>query len=163
MEIENKFILDACCGGREFWFDKHQDNTLYIDIREAPKGHIKFRPNQHIKPDLIMDFRDLKFPDKTFKLVVFDPPHLKTLTKTSVMYKKYGCLNNDTWRYDLGKGFEECWRVLQDYGILIFKWCDAEIMLKDVLKVFKQEPLFGHNTGSKSKTRWLCFMKIPKQ
>lgn len=161
--MKNKFILDACCGGRTFWFNKKHPNTLYIDNRVAPKGTSKFRPNFEVKPDIVMDFRALTFPDKSFKLVIWDPPHLKSLGKTSEMRKKYGCLNAETWQYDLKKGFNECWRVLEDMGILIFKWNSNEISTKQVLELFKIQPLFGHPSGSKSKTKWMCFMKIPKE
>ncbi len=157
----DKFILDACCGGRMMWFNKHHPNTLYIDIREEDKGCIPIRKGFDVKPDKIMDFRDLSFPDKSFKLVAWDPPHLKRLGETSIMRKKFGCLNSETWQHDLSKGFRECWRVLEDYGVLIFKWNEEDIKLKTILKLFKEEPLFGHTTGSKSKTHWLCFMKIP--
>lgn len=159
-----KFILDACCGGRMFWFDKKQKNTIYIDNRTAEKGHIGngYNPNHEVHPDIIMDFRDLKFEDKSFKLVVFDPPHLFSLTETSVMRKKFGCLNEDTWREDLKKGFDECWRVLDDYGTLIFKWNEVEIPFSEVLTVLKERPLFGHPTAKHGKTMWCCFMKIPK-
>jgi hypothetical protein len=158
-----KIILDACCGGRMMWFNKHHPNALYIDNRIAEKGHIQggFNPNNEVKPDTIMDFRELTFPNKTFRLVVFDPPHMKTLTETSIMRKKFGCLNDQTWKADLRKGFSECWRVLMDYGVLVFKWAEDEIKLKEVLELAPAEPLFGHTTGSKSKTHWLCFMKIP--
>lgn len=159
--MNEKIILDACCGGRMFWFNKTHPNVLYVDKRVAEKGHVPQRPNHEVKPDKIMDFRNLEFSDCSFKLVVFDPPHLKQLSETSIMGKKYGVLNNQTWPYDIGKGFEECWRVLEDYGVLIFKWNEARISLEDVLKVIKQEPLFGHTTN-KMKTHWLCFMKIPK-
>ena len=27
-------ILDACCGSRMFWFDKDNEFTTYMDIRE---------------------------------------------------------------------------------------------------------------------------------
>ena len=30
-----------------------------------------------IAPDLLADFTDLPFPDNTFALVVFDPPHFE--------------------------------------------------------------------------------------
>jgi hypothetical protein len=161
-EQPNKFILDACCGGRMFWFDKHQPNTIFIDNNPRGPGIDKERPNFEVKPDIVMDFRELKYPDKSFKLVIWDPPHLKSLTETSVMRKKYGCLNTETWRYDLSKGFSECWRVLDDYGILIFKWNKEEISQEKVLALFKKKPLFGHTTGSKSKTMWFCFMRIPE-
>lgn len=161
MKEDKKFILDACCGGRMFWFDKHHPNTLYIDQRIAKKGHRKHRHNHEVKPDIVMDFRELKFPDNKFKLVVWDPPHMKTLGETSDMRKTFGCLNTETWQSDLTRGFKECWRVLEEHGILIFKWCETEINLKEVLKLFPETPLFGHSTGSKEKTKWLCFMKIP--
>lgn len=30
---EMKLILDACCGGRMFYFDKNNPNVLFADIR----------------------------------------------------------------------------------------------------------------------------------
>ncbi len=160
--MSNKFILDACCGGKMLWFNKKHPNAIYIDIRREKKGLCKERPNFEVQPDKIMDFRALEFQDKSFKLVVWDPPCLKTLSKTSIMAKKYGVLNAQTYPYDLGKGFQECWRVLEDYGVLIFKWNEQEISQKEILSLFKEQPLFGHTTGSKSKTNWFCFMKIPR-
>lgn len=124
---------------------------------------IESRPNFECQPDMVMDFTDLQFEDKKFKLIVWDPPHMKTLGERSIMRAKFGCLNAETWQFDLTKGFSECWRVLEDYGVLIFKWNEIEISLAEVLKLFKQQPLFGHNTGSNSKTHWLCFMKIPNR
>lgn len=158
--MNQKLILDACCGGRTMWFNKNHPNALYIDIRKEEKGFDSHRPNFDVQPDRIMDFRDLKFKDKSFKLVVWDPPHLKKLQETSWLAKKYGILNAQTYPSDLRKGFSECWRVLEDNGILIFKWNDVTISHKEVLSYFAVEPLFGHSTGSKSKTRWFCFMKI---
>ena len=158
----DKFILDACCGGRMFWFNKQHPAALFIDKRKLPKGSIKDRPNFCIDPDIIMDFRKLEFPDKSFKLVVFDPPHLKSLGKNSWMAKKYGVLENIN---DLKKGFDECWRVIEDYGTLIFKWSTEtekrSTSVNDIIKLFGKEPLFGHTTGSKSHTHWMCFMKFP--
>lgn len=160
--MTEKFILDACCGGRMFWNDKHHPNTIYIDNRIAEKGHRKHRPSHEVKPDIVMDFRKMKFPDKRFKLVVWDPPQLLTLSETSDMRKTYGVLNNETWQSDLKRGFKECWRVLDDYGVLIFKWNESEISVKKVESLFSQRALFGHPSGTKSKTHWLTFMKIPK-
>ena len=28
-------ILDACCGGKMFWFDKHEPHTTYLDNRSG--------------------------------------------------------------------------------------------------------------------------------
>jgi hypothetical protein len=154
-------ILDACCGGRMFWFNKKHPSCIYIDQRVAPKGHYKEKPNHSVEPDIVMDFREMDFPDNTFKLVVFDPPHLATLGKTSKFAKDYGKLDKSTWRDDLRRGFDECWRVLDDYGVLIFKWNEYEISKKDVLAVIGKQPLFGHPVWSKVQTHWFTFMKIP--
>ena len=155
----DKKILDACCGGRWFWFNKNHPDALYIDNRRAEKGHDKYRVNHSVEPDVIMDFRDLQFPNNTFSLVVFDPPHMATLGDTSKFRRYYGRLEKDTWRDDLKKGFSECYRVLKNDGVLIFKWNESEIKLKEIIPLFPCEPLFGHPTNSKNTTHWICFMK----
>ena len=156
-----KFILDASCGGRMFWFNKKQENTIFIDNREL-KDVLCDGRKFNINPDILMDFKDLKFPNKSFKLVVFDPPHLLILGEKSWMAKKYGILEK-TWREDLKKGFNECWRVLEDYGVLIFKWNEDQISFKEVLGLFPIQPLFGHPTARSGKTKWFCFMKLPEE
>ena len=162
---KDKFILDACCGGPMFWFNKQHPNTLYIDNRRENKGHITKKSNHSVSPDKFMDFRNLEFPNNSFKLVVWDPPHRTDFTKTSIMAKQYGILNKETWPYDLKKGFNECWRVLENHGVLIFKWNEKQIKLKEVLNLFDKKPLFGHVSNNSHTTYWLCFMKIeePKQ
>ena len=162
IEEKNKFILDACCGGRLFWFNKNHPNTIYIDNRIRKAGHDENRPNHHIEPDIIMDNRKMDFPDKSFKLIVFDPPHLIGKPDGCRMTKQYGCLNAETWQDDIKRGFNECWRVLEDYGVLIFKWNDASKKRAEVLRIIGKEPLFGHPNGSKIPTHWFCFMKIPE-
>ena len=159
---ENKFILDACCGGRMFWIDKNQPNTIFQDIRETEKGCIPQQKNFCVKPDIIGDFRKMVFLDKSFKLIVFDPPHLK-LSETSLLRTKYGSLS-EKWRDDFKKGFEECWRCLEDYGVLIFKWNDGKIKSKEILDLFSIKPLFGQVGTNKGKTKtiWFCYMKIPQ-
>jgi len=145
------------------WFNKKHPNTLYIDIRKEEKGFIKGR-NEEVNPDKVMDFRDLKFKDNTFNLIAWDIPHLKTLGINSKFRKFYGALNKDTWEEDLKKGFEECWRVLKDKGVLMLKFNNYEIPFREVLSLFKEEPLFGNITNSRGKaqTKWFCFMKILK-
>ena len=56
-------------------------------------------------------------------------------------------------------GFRECIRVLDDYGVLIFKWSEVQIPLSRILDVIDAKPLFGHKSGKASKTHWMCFMK----
>ncbi len=167
--MEDKFILDACCGGRMMWVNKNHPNTIYIDNRRVEKGHIQkgYNPGHEVNPDIIMDFRKMSFPDKSFKLVVFDPPHLTSLTESSIMRKKFGGLNPETWQSDIKRGFNECWRVLENYGILLLKWNDIEIPYKKVLYHIPIKPLFMNITAGqkalkqKNRTYWFCFMKIP--
>ena len=154
-----KEIIDVACGGKMFWFNKGDKRVLFTDIRKEEKGFIKLRQSYEVKPDIVMDFRDLKFPDKSFKMVVFDPPHLRKLGKNSWMAKKYGVLS-DNWQDDLTKGFNECWRVLEDYGVLIFKWGERDVKISEVLKLFKEKPLFGHTTSAGGHTKWITFMKL---
>jgi hypothetical protein len=166
INMENKFILDACCGPRWMWNNKHHPNTIYIDIREEDKGFSQKDKQTEIKPDIIMDCRKLKFQDKSFKLIVFDPPHIKGKDYNSNLKKCFGYLDKDNWKVDLKKCINEMWRCLEDYGILIFKFSDCNIPFKEVLSLFPEEYLFG-NTKSTSKsghkTKWFCFMKIPKR
>ena len=149
-----KLILDACCGSRMFWFNKHNKNVVYMDNRELEDTLCDGRKLE-VKPDIIGDFRDIPYEDKTFKLVVFDPPHLVKVGENSWLAKKYGRLS-DTWREDIKQGFNECMRVLDDYGVLIFKWNEEQVPLREVLKAISVEPLFGNK---RSKTHWLVFMK----
>jgi len=164
MKDKNKIILDACCGPKFMWFNKNHPRTLYIDIRSEETGFIEARPNCEIKPDIIADFRDLPFADKSFKLVVWDPPHIirKNYAKHD-MTLKYGILDKESWPSDYKKGFNEIWRVLEDHGVLIFKFNDNTLSFEKVLKLFPVQPLFGNTTttSSKSTTKWFCFMKIP--
>jgi hypothetical protein len=145
-----------------FWFDKAHDHVLYVDKRAAAKGHISLRPNHEVKPDEIVDFRSMPYDDQSFKMVVFDPPHILARKSDGIMAKRYGSLDRETWRDDLRAGFTECWRVLETFGVLIFKWSSAEVPLKEVLECFPKRPLFGHPTNSKASTHWLCFMKLPE-
>lgn len=153
-----KPILDACCGSRMFWFDKQNPLTLFIDIRNETHELCDGRTLE-VNPDIVADFRQMPFDDASFKLVVFDPPHLKGAGKTGWQAKKYGVLG-DTWRADLKKGFDECMRVLENHGVLIFKWNEHSIKVSEVIRVFGKEPLFGHRTGQSSKTMWMAFMKV---
>lgn len=151
-------ILDVACGGRMFWFDKKHPSALYLDNRELPVTKLSNRQNFKVKPDMVMDFRKLDLPSKSFYLVVFDPPHLKNTGRDSYMAKKYGRLDRDTWKEDIAQGFNECWRVLKPNGVLIFKWNEYSVSLKELLEVLPERPLFGHKTNTK--THWLCFMKV---
>lgn len=165
MEVAEKKILDVCCGGRMFWFDKAHPDALYLDIREEEDYQTgKGVDNRHrsIKPDRVMDFRKLDIPDNSFSLVVFDPPHLFAGRK-SYFAQIYGSLDKNTWQEDLRAGFAECFRVLKPDGVLVFKWNESEVLVREILELTPYKPLFGHRSGKLSKTHWLCFMKAPKK
>lgn len=150
-----KFILDACCGGKMFYFNKNNQDVLFCDIRK--ESHILCDGRIfEITPDVVADFRNLPFEDENFYLVVFDPPHLFRLGQNSWMSKKYGKLD-ESWRGDLAKGFDECMRVLKPGGTLIFKWNENQIKLAEVLKCFSIAPLLGQRTTAQ--THWLVFFK----
>lgn len=131
-------ILDPCCGSRMMWFNKENQGVLFGDIRSEEHTLCDGRALK-ITPDINMDFRDMPFDDNTFKLVVFDPPHLRKAGKTSWIGKKYGILSDD-WRNDLRKGFSECFRVLGQDGILIFKWNEIQIPVKQILSLTAYPP-----------------------
>lgn len=150
-----KKILDTCCGSRMFWFDRQNENVVFMDNRELEDVLCDGR-KLIIKPDILADFRDIPYPNNTFKLVVFDPPHLLKAGKTSWLAKKYGVLE-DTWQHDIKQGFNECMRVLDTYGVLVFKWNEDQIQLSQILKVIDCKPLFGDR---RAKTHWLVFMKM---
>jgi len=161
--MKDKIVLDACCGGRMFWHDKQNPNILFMDIRQVDKGAFPngWNPNWCINPDVLGDFRNMPFKDKSFKMVVFDPPHLTHGSEKGVINKKYGLLNKETWREDIVKGFNEGWRVLDDWGTLIFKWNEANIKTSEIISMLPVRPMFGDMTGKTGKTIWMIFMKIP--
>lgn len=115
-----------------------------------------------IDPDVQCDFTDLPFADNYFSLVIFDPPHIENLSQQSWMRKSYGSLDGD-WKPMIRKGFQECMRVLKPDGVLIFKWSDISVRTRDILIVIGQEPLFGHRSGKKMNTHWMCFMKFDEK
>ena len=152
--MELKRVLDATAGSRMIWFDKNNPDALYIDNRQLETTLCDGR-TLNIKPDMVVDFRDMPFDDNTFYLVVFDPPHLIIAGDTSWLAKKYGVLGK-TWREDIRQGFNECMRVLKPNGTLVFKWYEDQIKLSEILKTIEYKPLFGNR---RAKTHWLVFMK----
>lgn len=153
-----KIILDACCGSRMFWFDKENPNVLFQDIRNEEHKLCDGR-QLIIKPDVVADFTNMSYQDNSFKLVVFDPPHLDNANPDAYMAQKYGTLRRFKWQDDIKKGFDECMRVLEPNGVLIFKWNETRVTVSRILDIVGYNPLFGHKSGKSSKTHWMCFMK----
>ena len=168
--LNEKFILDATAGLRKMHSDSKNPYVLFIDNREI------------VNPDVIADFRDLSaFSNRKFKLIIFDPPHLlsnwQPKKEGNPFVKYYGLLTPETWQSDLQKGFEECWKLLDDWGVLLFKWSNHDKPAEQVLSCFPVKPIISevtkHNPLSKhpncknsrygaNSTIWFIFMKIPE-
>lgn len=157
-------ILDPCCGSRMMYFDKQNPDIIFGDIRQET---ITVTDRSHredgtrtivINPDCLMDFRALPFPDNTFNLVAFDPPHLIRDGPKSWLAAKYGKLSTD-WREDLRAGFSECFRVLNPGVTLVFKWNETQIKTQEVLAITPHKPIFGQVSGRSGMTHWLVFNK----
>lgn len=137
-----------------FWFDKNNPDVLFADNREIETTLCDGR-KLVIEPDVKMDFRYMPFDNESFKMVVFDPPHLIHAGEKSWLRQKYGVLPEE-WRTYISDGFDECMRVLENDGVLIFKWNEEQIKTSEILKAIKYKPLFG---DKRAKTHWMVFMK----
>ena len=164
-QLIEKHTLDACCGSRMMWLDKANPRAIFADQRKEvltvtdnSLRNVSGTRTLRIEPDTVMDFRAMPFQDGAFKLVAFDPPHLKHAGPKSWLAAKYGKLSTD-WRADLTAGFSECFRVLAPSGVLVFKWNEVQVKLKDVLALTPHQPLFGQVSGRSGMTHWLVFMK----
>lgn len=149
------------------WADRQNPDVVFgdrrneiITVTDRSHGNASGTRTIQIKPDTLMDFRALPFPNGAFKLVAFDPPHLVKAGPKSWLVAKYGKLS-DNWRDDLRQGFAECMRVLEPNGVLVFKWNETQVRISEVLELVPQQPLFGHISGRKGLTHWLVFMKGP--
>ena len=168
--MAEKTILDACCGGRMFWFDNSDDRVVFQDNRQETRIIDVGTPTtigrspKVTSPDVLTSFTNMPYPNDTFWHVVFDPPHFhkrhnsKEGQQSSVFAATYGLLK-DTWKKDIRNGFSECFRVLKPNGTLIFKWCEVEIPLKDILCLSPFPPMYGHQSGKKALTHWVAFTK----
>jgi SAM-dependent methyltransferase len=154
-------IVDICCGARGMWFDKTDGRALFLDVRN--ETHENYYPSGYkktvISPDVVANFTNIPYADKTFYLVVFDPPHIqRPEDNKGEIGLRYGKLYGE-WREMIKKGFEESFRVLKPNGVLIFKWNEVEIPIKEILELTKEKPLFGHRTKKNLKTHWVTFMR----
>jgi SAM-dependent methyltransferase len=152
-------ILDACCGGRMWWWDKAHPLAVYMDKRIDPPGACSHRPNWSCEPDIVGDFRAMPFADESFRLVLFDPPHIVREEPRGKIGLRYGALPRASEQDDLARGFAECWRVLAPGGTLVFKWAGK---LDRVRPHFPATPVVGTRSARGTKglgTRWLIFYK----
>lgn len=151
-------VLDPASGSRMFYFDREDPRVLFGDVRSESHTLCDGRALE-VRPNVVNDFRDLPYREGQFRVVVFDPPHLTRVGERSWTFKKYGGLLS-TWREDLAAGFAECFRVLADDGVLIFKWNETQVPVTDVLALTPHRPLVGHRrVGKSADTHWITFLK----
>ena len=159
--MDNKKVLDACCGSKMFWFDGNNPLTVFQDKRELDTNLCDGR-QLIVNPDVIGDFTNMDWPDEKFKVVVLDPPHFDTGGDTGWQVLKYGRLpkGEKLWSEYLADMFSECFRVLESDGVLVFKWNETQIPVSKVLDCCEYKPMLGHKRAGKSAdTHWIMFMK----
>jgi len=165
-------ILDATAGNRMIWNIKKSPYVLWIDIEPE------------VEPDLILDCTNTNFLDKQFRMIFFDPPHSYGRTKNTGIYQtpsakirfeKWGS-RGGYYGFDkyptktallsfIHKAQEEFYRILDDYGVLWFKWAEIHATLDAILPLFKKWNLMmkievafqGKVKGNT--TWWVMFMK----
>jgi SAM-dependent methyltransferase len=120
--LENPLILDCTHNSGKMW-KKSSFKPIRSDI------------NPEFPVDLVADFMHMPFLDKTFDVVVFDPPHLPTNVGSSgimsnIWGKTYGITTDDKYREgdNVSPMFDpfliEAKRVLKTEGIILAKIAD---------------------------------------
>lgn len=119
-------ILDATCSFSKIW---PKTASIRIDIRPE------------CNPDVVMDAKDLKFPDNYFDEIYCDPPHMfrkgNNISKIKIQrrlsgrrspdgFTRYGWwANTDEWFQFIQKTNAEFSRCLKPDGILHYKITEA--------------------------------------
>jgi hypothetical protein len=144
-------ILDMSAGKRSIWFNRLQEETVYVDIREE------------MTPTVVCDTTQLPFPGNLFDLIVFDPPHV-THGPGSTMAKYYGAFPADVIKDLVKQSGKEAFRVTRKDGLMAFKWNDHDVKLPRILLLMEGwEPLFGQKVAGRSLHRsgsyWVLLRK----
>lgn len=145
-------ILDATCGRRTIWFpyERHNKDTTYIDIRPE------------VKPDIVCDATNTPFADRSFDMILFDPP-FRQFGKNSIYGDVYTSMRKSEIYIFIKDAFKEFKRILKDDGVVIFKWgCYSNINLYKVLDIAHDfVPMFGwgFNRLQNYKTNWTVLRK----
>jgi hypothetical protein len=91
--------LDMTYGSGGFWDGSaHVSVTAHdVDPARAPHG--------------AADFRDLRYPDESFDVPLFDPPHLADSSTGSIMGDRFGTYPDADLRGVVQDGVREAWRL----------------------------------------------------
>ena len=154
-------ILDATAGFRGIWFGKNHPLVTFLDKRSGKYYYMSKSGKKkctEIKPDIVCEWKDIDYPDNTFDMIVFDPPHIIQDANCN-MIVDYGNLSKDTWRNDLKIAFKQLFRILKPNGVFILKWNECNKPIDNIIKLCPYRALFGTRTGLNNKNIWLTFVK----
>lgn len=120
-----------------------------------------------VNPDIVMSCTNTTFADKTFDLILFDPPHRhfsKILRKKdrNDMGRRYGSMRAAEIKVFIPKAFREFSRILKDDGLVFFKWNSCSIRHKVIMGLIHGWfPVFGQNFNkiANHDTIWLAMRK----
>ena len=112
----NPRIIDVCCNDGSMWSGTGYGVTR-VDIDPVFKDMGL--------ADVTADCRALPFPDGSFDVVVFDPPHVTDTGTGSILGMRYGSLEGDNISDLFAPFLHEAHRVLSDGGIVLAKIADA--------------------------------------
>lgn len=133
-------ILDLSAGNRAIWFDKNRDDCIFVDRRRSARATV------------VADSTRLPFPDSTFELVVFDPPHVNA-GRHSRMAKGYGWHTTMEIRDLITATAYEAHRVTVPAAMMAFKWNDHDQQLGPIIALMDEfwEFLCGHSVSLRMK------------
>ena len=161
-------ILDATCGFKGIWYQKNHPFVTFMDMRKGTVGctkntKIKNKRHKYLEPDVVSEWKDAPFPDNSFDMIIFDPPHLlknKDSSDTNLSLC-YGRLDKNNYKTVLKEGMAKLFRILKPEGVFILKWCENSDKVDEIIKLAPYPPLFGSNTKSKGHTQnfWILFIK----
>jgi len=171
-------VLDATAGNRCMWDKKENNYIVFIDIE----------PELSIKPDFIMDCTNTGFPDNSFNIIFFDPPHSYGRTKNTGVHQtpNYEVQKQKGWHIGAYYGFDkfptkraliafihkaqkEFYRIIKPGGVLWFKWSEIHSTLDAMLCLFDKWDLVmkfevAYQRRVKGNTTWwVMMMPIEKQ
>lgn len=164
-------ILDATCGNRGIWYQKNHPFVTFMDVRNGnydtradnPNMSYKGRRITRVKPDVVSEWKDAPFPNESFDMIVFDPPHIlmDRNKQPPILASRYGFLYKDNYKQVLKEGIKKLFNILKPEGIFILKWSETSAPVDDIIKLCPYSPLFGSNTKSKGHTEhfWVLFIK----
>ena len=94
--MEKPTILDVCCGGKMFYFDKNDKCVLFQDIRRINTTLCDGREFV-IDPGVVADFTSMPYPDSSFSAVVFDIVAIARKNYDEIIASKLDNEISDKW------------------------------------------------------------------